>query len=152
VSFAEAGLKPGDKAADFTLEDAKSRLTVSLSDYKDQVVVLWFWRVCKGACRGTPPILNRIVAEYAQPFDERKTKVNVLSVNLIDKPRKALSEAEGKNFNFPVLLGKDSGLAKAYQIVTLPQVIVIDAKGNIVYQVMYPDYEILKKVIEEAGK
>lgn len=146
-SIAKIGI--GDPAPDFTLEDVITGEQVHLSTFKEQIVVLRIWRVCKGKCRANVPVLNRIYEEFSLRSPDDKSQVKVLSVNAIDSKRRILVETEKMEVKYQVLIGRQSGIASDYGAIALPQIFVINRDGIICFNAMYPKYEELKDVISK---
>lgn len=150
-----ARLNDGDPAPDFTLPDVSTGQEVCLSDFKGQVVVLQFWKVCAGRCRKVVPQLNRLQSELLPQMypnleevqAEHGSLLKVLSVNVINPPRRVLAEMKGNNIEYQVLEGRNTGIARDYQLITLPMVFIIDKDGIIRYISAFPQYEELKDAI-----
>lgn len=136
----------GDPAPDFTLEDVKTGEDVSLSSFRGQIVVLRIWRVCR-KCRTYVPVLNKIQNEFSLKSAVEKPPLKVLSVNAIDYEKRIRSEIHKTGDKYQVLIGRNSGITRDYQTITLPRIYVIDKNGVIRYIATYPEYEELKEVI-----
>ncbi|HDH58174.1 MAG TPA: redoxin domain-containing protein, partial [Bacteroidetes bacterium] len=58
-----------------------------------------------------------------------------------------LAEMKGNNIEYQVLEGRNTGIARDYQLITLPMVFIIDKDGIIRYISAFPKYEELKEAI-----
>jgi len=73
--------------------------------------------------------------------------MQILSINAINPPKRALAEVKKYEMDFPVLEGRGSGVAKTYQVSKLPLLVVIDKDGIIRTHTMYLKYEPLKEAV-----
>ena len=73
--------------------------------------------------------------------------MQILSINAINPPKRALAEVKKYEMDFPVLEGRGSGVAKMYQVSKLPLLVVIDKDGIIRTHTMYLKYEPLKGAV-----
>ena len=114
-----------DLAADFTLLDlGKSR--VSLSDFKDKPVILFFWTTWCPFCLNELKMLNNIYAEMT------KDGVELLAINAGEPFYKVDNFAKRYNLAFRVLLDEDGEVSDSYGVMGVPTYIFIDKKGYIV--------------------
>jgi len=154
---ADAGEMLGKPAPDFTLADLRTGEMVNLSDFAGQIVVLQIWRACKGKCRAAVPHFKRLQREFPSDLSEdsitagkqRKPALKILSVNAIDFKKAIASEARKLGMDYQILVGRKSRITKLYKTIVLPQVYIIDPSGIIRHVTMYPDYDELRKVIDE---
>lgn len=112
-----------EPAHDFTLPADKG--SVSLNQYKGQVVYLDFWASWCGPCRQSFPWMNEMQQRYgAQGF-------KVIAINL-DK-EKALREKfiEMVPAKFTIAYDPDGKVAEKYGIQGMPSSYLIDRNGNI---------------------
>ena len=148
-------LNVGDPAPDFNLTDIRTGEEVSLSSFRGQVVVLRIWRICRGSCRAVVPHLKRLQTELLSEIYPNMEEVRaeygpllkILSINAIDPRRRVMSELNKYRMDYQVLEGRGSGIAKKYQVITLPFLVIIDKDGIIRFIEMYPTYNQLKEVI-----
>jgi peroxiredoxin len=121
---AEKDRKP---APNFTLGDANGK-SVSLADYKGQVVLLNFWATWCGPCGLEIPWFKEFEQQYkSQGFA-------VLGVSMDDDGWSAVKPyiAEHK-INYRVLLGNDSVSQLYGGLDALPTTFIIDREGNVAY-------------------
>ncbi len=122
--------------------------SVSLKDYRGRVLLLHFWSINCPACRMEEPLLLDLKKTFAS------SGLEILGVNLTDKPEQAVWYAAAKKFPFPVLLGQPSGAhlrsvkmgerqtaflingkqEAVLEVPGLPTTYVIDCRGSAVAQ------------------
>ena len=128
-------IKIGEAAPAFELPDLSGE-KVSLADHKGKVVVLeWFNPGCPFVKQAHEP--NGALETMASQWSEKG--VVWLAINS-GSPGKQGTGAEtnqaaqkGWNMAHPVLLDEDGAVGRAYAAKTTPQMVVIDEKGNQVY-------------------
>ena len=102
-------LNVGDKAPDFTLLDQDENL-VSLSDYKDQGIVIWFFPKAN-----TPGWTNEGIG-----FRDELVKYNKLNIAVIgisaDSPKKQKKFVDKYNFNYPLLCDESHEMLENYGV------------------------------------
>jgi len=132
--------KSGDLAANFNLSDLGNK-RVSLSDFKDKPVILFFWTTWCHFCRGELKMLNNIYAELA------KDGLELLVINIEEPFYKVDNFTKKYNLAFRVLLDEDGTVAYSYGVIGVPTYIFIDKKGYIVYRSHSFSEEIYKGLI-----
>ena len=101
-----------------------------LEDYRGKVVLINFWATWCEPCREEMPSMNKLRASLAgQPFA-------VLAVNLAEPEARIRRFMEQLPLDFPVLLDRDSAVAKAWQARILPASFVVGPDGRIRYSVL----------------
>ena len=119
-------LAGGDNAPapDFALP-ARSGSTLSLDQFKGQVVMINFWASWCGPCRQEMPLLNEIYKQYG------RLGFTLIAVNV--EPNRSDAEAWLKQtpVNFPVLFDAQSTVSKMYSVAGMPSTVFIDRKGNL---------------------
>jgi thiol-disulfide isomerase/thioredoxin len=101
-----------------------------LEDYRGKVVLINFWATWCDPCRAEMPAMNKLRASLAaHPFV-------VLAVNLGESEARIRRFMEQVPLDFPVLLDRDSGAAKAWKARILPVSFVVDAEGRIRYSAL----------------
>ena len=100
-------------------------MRVSLSDYKDNVVVLFFFGNGCSSCKAvSPEIQKTFVDNYANK------KVQVIGLDTWDGNLNSVkSFKSSSNLTFPLLL-EASGVAKTFET-TYDRILVIDKKGEV---------------------
>lgn len=115
------------QAPDFRLESLDGR-TMSLADYRGKKkVVLTFWASWCGPCRMETPALREFYQQHAKSLGE----FEILSIN-IDEFRGAAQDAATEwQMPFPVLLDSHQKTAEAYEVFSIPTLLVIDRNGQV---------------------
>jgi thiol-disulfide isomerase/thioredoxin len=108
----------------FALEDLAGR-THRLADYRGKVVLVNFWATWCEPCRAEMPSLGRLHAALAdRPFV-------VLAVNLGEPVSRIKKFLAGTPLEFPVLLDRDTAVAKAWRARLLPATYLVGRDGRI---------------------
>jgi thiol-disulfide isomerase/thioredoxin len=111
------------------LQDLEGR-SHRLEDYRGKVVLINFWATWCDPCRAEMPAMNKLGASLAgRPFA-------VLAVNLAEPEPRIRRFMEQVPLEFPVLLDRDTGVAKAWKARILPASFVLDAEGRIRYSAL----------------
>jgi thiol-disulfide isomerase/thioredoxin len=132
VSLAGAQeLRPwrGGPSPSLALQDLDGRAH-RLEDYRGKVVLINFWATWCEPCRAEMPAMNKLRASFAgQPFA-------VLAINLAESESRIRRFLDEVPLEFPVLLDRDSGAARAWKARVLPVSFVVDAEGRIRYSAL----------------
>ena len=124
----------GKKAIPFELKNINGKL-VSLSDFKDKIVLLEFWFPKCFGCVTATPILNQIQEKY------KKEGLVILGIEYTKisnkKIRKYIKE---QNIKITTLIGGDK-IAKKYNVQGAPMFYLLNKEKEIVYSSMaiYPN-------------
>ena len=97
-----------------------------LSDYRGRVVIMEFWATWCGPCRFSLPSLEVIYKQY------HDRGVTVLLLNQ-GESGEAVRAWTGRRFTAPILLDADNGVARQYEVESIPRLVVVDQQGRIVY-------------------
>ena len=110
----------------FTLTSLQSK-SVSLSDYKGQLILLdFFFKDCY-PCMKAIPILQSLHEKY------KSKGLNVIGIDPLDDESSGINHFVTKaGITYPVLLDKKD-VNKAYHISSYPTLYLIDKKGNVIY-------------------
>ncbi len=138
----------GQNAPDFTLKDLQGK-KVTLSSYRNKVVLIEFWATWCPPCRMTIPELVKLTDEYADK------DFTVLSIN-VDEGRDVETKLnefiDEFGINYPVLLA-DNLTIRLYGIVPIPISFLLDRKHTIVKKYTgYVERKDLKEEIERLLK
>ena len=99
----------------------------SIEAYRGKVLLVNFWATWCEPCREEMPSMNRLrAAMEGRPFA-------VLAVNLAESEPRIRRFMEEVPLDFPVLLDRDSGAAKAWRARILPVSFVLGPEGRIRY-------------------
>ena len=127
-------LKIGDKAPDFTLLDGDEN-SVSLSDFKGQRVVLWFFP------RASTPGCRNEGQGFRDEFKKFKDK-NIAVIGMsADSTKKQKNFCEKQSFPFLLLSDESTNVLKAYDAWGLKKMYGREYEG--IYRITY--------VIDEDG-
>jgi thiol-disulfide isomerase/thioredoxin len=104
---------------------ARDGATVSLAQYKGQVVMINFWASWCGPCRQEMPLLDNIYKKYG------KMGFTLIGVNV--EPDRKAAEAWLKQtpVTFPVLFDTESKVSRLYSVSGMPTTVFVDRKGNV---------------------
>ncbi len=127
AAYASTGVNVGQEAPGFTLKNLAGK-SVSLKDFRgEKVVVLDFWASWCAPCLRAIPELNRIRKDY----DEKD--VQVLGVNVRERPAAVLSVKKKYMVKYPILLDLNGSVAKEYRVRGIPNLILVDKDGVVQY-------------------
>jgi peroxiredoxin len=124
-------LKPwnGGATPPLALQDLDGR-PQRLEDYRGKVVLVNFWATWCEPCREEMPSMNKLRASLAaRPFA-------VLAVNLAESEARIRRFMEQVPLEFPVLLDRDSAVARAWRARVLPMSFLVGPDGRIRYTVV----------------
>lgn len=120
-------------APGFTLQSLEGE-SVALSDLRGRWVIINFWQTTCAPCVEEMPVF--------QQLHDTHENLSVLAINIREAPdtiRPFLSE---HRLTFPVLLSEDS-VSQAYSVMALPQTLVLNPNGEIVYR-QFGEVELVK--------
>jgi len=116
-----------EKAVNFSLMDLNNN-KVSLSDFKDKPVMLFFWTTWCPYCRNELSLLNK---KYSSLQEE---DIEVLPIDIGETSSKVASFVKKYKLSYPVFLDKDTKVADAYKLLGVPTYIFINKKGQVSYR------------------
>ena len=123
------GVKPGDAAPSFSLQDQDGK-TVNLSDHAGKIVVLeWFNNDC-------PYVVRHYEKEKTSAtLADKHKEVVWLAINTTPGKTNADNKAvkEKWSIGYPILADTDGSVGKAYGAKTTPHMFIIDKNGTIAY-------------------
>ncbi len=126
-----SGVKPGDEAPAFSLQDQDGK-TVSLSDFKGKTVVLeWFNSECPYVKRHYKAKTMNDAADKWKDKDVVWLAINTTAGKSVSDNKAVFSDW---SVNHPILADSDSSVAKAYGAKTTPHMFIIDKQGKIAYE------------------
>lgn len=129
-------------APDFILRDINSK-TAILSSYRGkQPVLLLFWTTWCPFCRRELKLLDNKYSELLN------ADLQILAINVGDPFRVLETYLKNNQFKFKVFLDLDSKVAYSYYVVGIPNFVLINKKGYVVYQGNSFPYN-YKKLISE---
>lgn len=101
--------------------------SVSLDDYRGQVVVLNFWASWCGPCRKEMPILEQVHKQY------KAKGMTLVGINVEPESADALKFLKSTPVSFPILFDRDSAVSKQYQVQGMPNTVILDRTGKVRY-------------------
>ena len=113
--------------------------SLSLNDLKGKIIILNFWASWCEPCKEEAEELNKI-------YEHLKDSIILIGINIWDKRENALEFIKNFNLKFLNLYSKDNPISVDYGITGVPETIVIDKQGNIIYHFKGP---INEKIISE---
>jgi len=120
-----------------------------LADYRGKVVVINFWATWCEPCREEMPSLQRLADHMAgRPFV-------LLGVDMADSEPRVRAFLQQTPVRFPLLLDRDSAVAKAWKVKLLPTTLIIDQAQRIrhaAYGELVWDSAEIKAAIEQLLK
>jgi peroxiredoxin len=126
----------GTRAPDFTLTDAVSGETISLSEYSDKkgMLVMFICNHCPYV-RHVRDELARLGRDYA----DGELGIVAISSNDVDayptdSPEAMKAEAEMFGYSFPYLFDEDQSIAAAYTAMCTPDFFLFDSDRELVYR------------------
>ena len=123
--------REGFAAPDFTLTTIQGE-TISLEQFRGQIVLINFWASWCPPCRTEMPALQSIAENYAAH------QVKILAVNATYQDDLTEIQEFLKNLSatFPVPLDDDGDVSRSYLVSALPTTFFIDREG-IIRKVVY---------------
>lgn len=111
-------------APDFALKSLSGE-NLRLSEYRGEVVLVNFWASWCGTCREQLPVLADLHAQY------RDQGLQVLSVSIDRKSKRAEKALAGLHPAFPVLLDDRKAVSRLYDLDEMPFAMLIDEAGTV---------------------
>jgi thiol-disulfide isomerase/thioredoxin len=120
----------GHAAPDFALDIVGDRSAlgdrIHLEELKGKTVLLDFWATWCQPCQVVAPILQRLSQKHLGD------DLIVVGVNTSDEPGLAPIFAKKKGLSYPIVYDVRDEVARRYGVASLPTLVVINAKGDIV--------------------
>ena len=142
TKLSKPAFEPSGKAPDFKVVDLVNKKSVTSAELKGKPVVLEFWATWCSICRQAAPHMAEVRAKY------EPKGLQVIQVS--DEP-----EADVQNWlqnqpkGTPAFIDPDHKVYKDYHIDPIPQVVVINKEGQIIY-IGQPMDESFEPAIEQA--
>lgn len=127
VAQGEADNKP---APDFTLWDVNGQ-SVSLAQFKGQVVVLNFWATWCPPCREEMPSMEALHRKFADKG------LVMIAVNVEENGPEVVPDfLKSHPYTFKILYDVDAKVQNSYRVYRYPETFIIDRNGHIVERVV----------------
>ncbi len=123
----------GQQAPDFTLRDFDNK-EVKLSELRGKPVLLDFWATWCPPCVESMPHLQNLHSEKGEAL-------HIYAINLREERDKVQQFLKQHELDLPVLLDTQGQVGQQYHVRSIPQTVLIDAKGVVrqVYIGFAPD-------------
>lgn len=108
----------------FTLASRDGK-TVSLKQFKGDVVMINFWASWCGPCRQEMPLLDSIYKQY------KDLGFVLLGVNVEPNSKAANKWLEKTPVSYPILYDTHSTVSRLYRVQGMPTTVILGRKGNI---------------------
>lgn len=122
-------LNPGNPAPNFICTDIQGK-KYALSDFAGRPIYIDFWATWCGPCRQETPHLENLIESM-----NGVSNMAFISISLDDnkdKWKQMVQSEQMKGIQLIVDGNFDSGVAKAYQVKSIPHYVIIDSNGKIV--------------------
>jgi cytochrome c biogenesis protein CcmG, thiol:disulfide interchange protein DsbE len=124
----------GAQAPDFTAVNLATGDTVTLSNYRGQVILLNLWATWCAPCRVEMPSMQRL----ANQLEPEGLKVVAVSVDVISS-RNVTAFADELGLKFDILQDPTRRIETTYQTTGLPETFLINKHGEIVHWHIGPE-------------
>jgi len=125
----------GTQAPDFSLLEPLTGNTVSLSDYKNQPVLIAF------ICNHCPYVilLKEAFERFANDYQKQGIKVIAINSNDVenypqDSPEKMIEDVKEFNYSFPYLFDETQQTAQQYKAACTPDFFLFDNEHKLYYR------------------
>ena len=135
-----------DKAIEFSLKSIEGEQVILKSYRNKKVVMIVFWATWCGYCVEEIPDLIKL----HDAVD--KTEFEILAINVQEKREDVSAYAKKRGIKYKILLDPDGKVTEAYKVTGIPANIVVDKKGNIVYDEHTMPPDTIKYIEKLTGK
>lgn len=111
-------------APDFSLQ-SRDGGTISLREFRGQVVMINFWATWCGPCREEMPHLEALYQRYSA------LGFRLLGVNVEEDSENAEAWLEEMPVSFSILFDPENRVSELYDVIAMPSTVLVDRQGNI---------------------
>lgn len=111
-------------APDFSLQ-SRDGGTISLREFRGQVVMINFWATWCGPCREEMPHLEALYQRYSA------LGFRLLGVNVEEDSENAEAWLEEMPVSFTILFDPENRVSELYDVIAMPSTVLVDRQGNI---------------------
>lgn len=136
-------------APNFILKNIKGEV-VALSSLKNKIVILDFWATWCAPCKAAFPNMKKLIQQFKADTNVVFLFIDVFEGKDTNKTREVVTKyMKESGYDFNVLFDENNKVTNAYKIQGIPQVFIINKKGNIIYIKSYLDsYDVITLKID----
>ena len=124
----------GSAAPDFSLENAMTGETITLSELKGKTVLLNYWATWCIPCRQEMPWMQSVYEKYKDQGFEILAIDTLENIDSADVPERVKQFGERMDLSFPLVLDLDDAVAESYTVSSaLPISFFVDVDGNVAH-------------------
>lgn len=117
-------------APDFTLT-ALDDTSYTLSELRGRWVLVNFWATWCEPCKREMPLFQQLAEAHADTL-------TVLAINQREDAAAVAAFGDEYGLSFPLLLNPDDATVMAYQVIGLPQTLIVNPSGEVVFRQFGP--------------
>jgi len=119
----------GGESKDFSLIDLNGNRVNLFHLASDKPLLLYFWASWCKPCRRISPQVSTLAKEY-------QGRIAVFGINVggVDSLKAVKKYAKRYEINYPLLIDKNNETVEAYSVHAIPTVLLLDAKGKILFR------------------
>jgi len=145
VSSVFAQEKKTVSAPDFELQDTHQDM-VKFSDYKgEKPMILFFWTTWCPYCQKQLTVLRDMYAGI------KKDGFDALAIDVGESADTVINFTKTRFLPYRVLMDKDTSVSRSYEVVGVPTYILVDKKGDIVFQDNFFPQAEYKEIVEKEN-
>ena len=131
-------------APDFALKDVSGKV-VSISDFKDKVIIIDFWATWCPPCQAEIPHFQSLYEDYSQKG------LVIIGVALDKGGIKTVKPfVEGKGVTYPIVIGTEEVVNSYGGVRGIPTTFIVDRNGKIIEKIVgYRDKSFFESAIKK---
>lgn len=135
------GTAIGDLAPSFSLATVDGN-SISSSELAGRPAVIVFWTAWCPICKEEAPQINKLAAEFEQKG------VKVVGINIGESDARIAEGIKDFGIQYPVAKDRDRSVAKAFNVIGTPTIIILDKIGA----VEYSGHEVPEDYVDRLNK